>query len=410
MVKFSGALDKKVLKKYYDLPNANPDECQAMYIWIDGTGEGLRCKTKTLSKPPNSIVDLPMWNYDGSSTYQAEGSNSDMYIIPRAMYKDPFRRAPNVLVLCDVYKYDQRVAETNFRSALSKTVERSAVSDHQPLVGFEQELTFMAQDSHPLGWAKMGFPGPQGPYYCAVGANRVFGRDIMESHYRACLYAGLTISGANAGTMPAQWQYQIGPLPGVEAADQCWISRFIMYRVAEEFGVGVSLDPKPVEGDWNGCGCYINFSTKEMREKDGLKHIEEAVENLSLHHLPHIKVYDCCGGEDNKRRLVGDHNTSNFDKFTSGVANRHVSVRIPRAVYDSGKGHLQDRRPAANCDPYRVVLAMMKTVILDEDFETQPAQPSAAVNPAIANLQNPAERKLSHSEVERQRQRRPSAV
>jgi len=44
----------------------------------------------------------------------------------------------------------------------------------------------------------------QGPYYCGVGADKVYGRDIVEAHYRACLYAGINISGENAEVMPAQ--------------------------------------------------------------------------------------------------------------------------------------------------------------------------------------------------------------
>ena len=48
-----------------------------------------------------------------------------------------------------------------------------------------------------------------GPYYCAVGANKVYGRDIAEAHYRACLYAGVKIAGTNAEVMPAQWEYQV---------------------------------------------------------------------------------------------------------------------------------------------------------------------------------------------------------
>ena len=48
-----------------------------------------------------------------------------------------------------------------------------------------------------------------GPYYCGVGANKVYGRDVVEAHYRACLYAGINISGTNAEVMPAQWEYQV---------------------------------------------------------------------------------------------------------------------------------------------------------------------------------------------------------
>ena len=49
-----------------------------------------------------------------------------------------------------------------------------------------------------------GYPAPQGPYYCGVGADKVYGREIVEAHARACMYAGIKISGTNAETMPAQ--------------------------------------------------------------------------------------------------------------------------------------------------------------------------------------------------------------
>ncbi|XP_014204298.1 glutamine synthetase 1, mitochondrial-like isoform X2 [Copidosoma floridanum] len=359
----NAALDKTLLNKFYALPQPE-DRIQAKYIWIDGTGEFLRSKSRTLEFVPKKPEDLPKWQYDGSSTYQAEGENSDIFLLPKAIYKDPFRCNNNILVLCETYLSDMTPTKSNKRAAAAKAMD--LVKKEEPWFGIEQEYTFLDFDGRPLGWPKNGFPAPQGPYYCGVGADKVIGREIVEAHYRACLYAGINISGTNAEVMPSQWEYQVGPSPGISASDELWMSRFILHRIAEEFGVVVTLDPKPMEGHWNGAGAHCNFSTKTMRAENGIKEINRAIEKLSKRHAEHIRAYDPREGKDNERRLTGKCETSSIHDFSSGVANRSVSIRIPRGVAEANKGYLEDRRPSSNCDPYSVCNALVRTCVLNE--------------------------------------------
>ncbi|XP_023317775.1 glutamine synthetase 2 cytoplasmic-like [Trichogramma pretiosum] len=359
----NAAIDKTLLNRYFNLPQPE-NKIQAKYVWIDGTGEGLRSKSRTLDFVPKNPEELPKWQYDGSSTYQAEGENSDIFLKPQAIYKDPFRRNNNILVLCDTYYSDMTPTKSNKRAAAAEAMEM--VKSHDPWFGIEQEYTFLDMDGRPLGWPKNGFPGPQGPYYCGVGADRVIGREIVEAHYRACLYAGVDISGTNAEVMPSQWEYQVGPSLGLKASDDLWISRFILHRLGEEFGVVVTLDPKPMPGHWNGAGAHCNFSTKAMREENGIEEIRRAIEKLSKRHEKHIKAYDPREGKDNERRLTGKCETSSIHDFSSGVANRAVSIRIPRGVAEQNKGYLEDRRPSSNCDPYSVTNALVRTCVLNE--------------------------------------------
>ncbi|XP_067825710.1 glutamine synthetase-like isoform X2 [Heptranchias perlo] len=361
-VAVSSKLNKTVREQYLKLPQEG--KVLVTYVWIDGTGEGLRCKTKTMNYEPKTLKEITEWNFDGSSTDQAEGSNSDMFLIPVRVFRDPFILDPNKLVLCEVLKYNRKPAETNLRHTCKEAMDQA--KDTHPWFGLEQEYSLLGIDGHPYGWPQNGFPGPQGPYYCGIGADKAFGRDIVEAHYKACLYSGVMISGTNAEVMPSQWEFQVGPCEGIEMGDHLWIARYILHRICEDFGVVATFDPKPITGNWNGAGCHANFSTEDMRNEGGLKHIEEAIEKLSKRHPYHICMYDPKGGVDNSRRLTGQHETSSIHDFSAGIANRGASIRIPRQVGQDHCGYFEDRRPSANCDPYAVTEALVRTCILNE--------------------------------------------
>ena len=329
----------------------------AEYIWIDGyqPTANLRSKTKVMDKPITDISEVPNWGFDGSSTQQAKGVDSDCMLMPVSFYKDPIRGGDNILVMCEVMNADGTPHISNFRSKLRILSEKC--EDQEPWFGIEQEYTFF-QGRNPLGWPQGGYPAPQGPFYCGVGADEVYGREIVEDHMEACMEAGIMISGINAEVMPGQWEYQIGPLGPPAAADELWLSRWLLYRIGEDYGVNATLHPKPVKGDWNGAGAHTNFSTKAMREDGGIKVIEEACEKLQKAHKRHIGVY----GAHNEERLTGLLETCSIHEFRYGVSDRGASIRIPMATSQDGKGYLEDRRPSANMDPYQVCMALMATV------------------------------------------------
>lgn len=330
---------------------------KAEYIWLDGQKPtpSLRSKTKILDHEVRAVSDIPDWGFDGSSTMQAEGSSSDCQLKPVFFVPDPIRGTPHILVLCEVLQANGLPHETNTRARARGIAEK--YKDQDAWFGIEQEYTLF-KDGRPLGFPKDGYPGPQGPYYCGVGTDNIVGRALIEDHMEACVKAGLMISGINAEVMPGQWEFQIGPLGPLAVSDQLMVGRWLLQRLGENYGISVSISPKPVAGDWNGAGAHVNFSTKAMREPNGIQVVVDACEKLKLKHSEHIAVY----GADNDKRLTGKHETAPITEFRYGVSDRGASIRIPMSTANNKTGYLEDRRPAANMDPYLVTAKLIETV------------------------------------------------
>jgi glutamine synthetase len=346
---------------------------QAEYIWIDGTEPEplLRSKTRIVKDGKEPEI----WGFDGSSTNQAPGSNSDCVLRPVYTCPDPLRGGDYILVMCEVELTDFTPHPTNTRAKARELAEKYA--DFAPHFGIEQEYTFF-QNGRPLGWPAAGFPEAQGPYYCGVGGEKMPGRDIVEKHTQACLDAGLSIEGTNAEVMMGQWEFQIGVLPAPAIGDEIWVARWLLHRIAEDFGASVSFAAKPMPGDWNGAGAHTNFSTKQTMESwDAIVTCCEALGTRVMEHVTHY-------GYGIQDRLTGKHETAPWNKFSWGDSDRGASIRIPWAVSKARKGWLEDRRPNANMDPYVVSALMIDTTCSalagDKPILFVPSQ--AAVEPA----------------------------
>ena len=343
------------------------DKILLEYIWIDADNNP-RFKTKIVSKDLFEPKKLPDWNFDGSSTGQAEGRDSDVLIRPKKLYPNPFvSYIESYLVMCDCWNKDGTPHLTNQRVKLVETY--SQCRDQEPIFGIEQEYVLFdrmeTNGSAPLPYKWKSYQNPgmgsQGPYYCGVGGGVSLGREVSATHLEMCLKAGLEICGTNGEVMASQWEYQIGPLEPIELSDQLWISRYILHRVSEQFDCVVSLHPKPYKGDWNGSGAHTNFSTLAMRELGGIDEIKSGCEKLAHTHLAHMEVY----GNENEQRMSGQHETSSMDKFTWAISNRGCSVRIPLNVVNDKCGYLEDRRPGSNADPYLVCEKICSTICLN---------------------------------------------
>jgi glutamine synthetase len=310
------------------------------YIWLDGyTPEpNLRSKTKILDYLTENISDLPNWGFDGSSTRQAEGRRSDCVLKPVSIYRDPGRENA-FLVMCEVLNPDGTPHASNNRSSI-KDIETN-------WWGFEQEYVIW-QHFAPVGFYEG--QAPQGKYYCGVGSKQVSMRDLVEEHLDLCLRAGLGITGINAEVLIGQWEFQIFG-KGLNAADQLWIARYLLERTAESYGVTIDYRPKPLKGDWNGSGLHTNFSTQEMRESGDWSVFTRIFDTFEERHKIHMGAY----GSDNDQRLTGLHETQHIDRFSWGVSDRGASIRVSQRTMDEQKGYLEDRRPASNADPYRII-------------------------------------------------------
>jgi glutamine synthetase len=331
------------------------------YVWLDGhkPEPNLRSKVRVITMNFKDEYEdkVPDWSFDGSSTMQAEGYSSDCYLKPVKFYSTQF--GERVYALCEVYNKDGNPHETNDRHKLGE-------EDRNLWVGFEQEYFIRSGHNKPiLGFENGGIIDAQGKYYCGVGG-QIVGRELSDKHLIMCLSYGINVEGTNAEVALGQWEYQIFAKGKKDASDDLWMSRYFLFKLTESYKYQIELHPKPIMSNgWNGSGLHTNFSNKRMREEGGEEYFKSIFRVFESNAKSHIENY----GSDNHLRLTGKYETQSIDKFSWGISDRGASIRVPKSVGETWKGYLEDRRPASNANPYKIMLSISNSLKLAEELD-----------------------------------------
>ena len=306
----------------------------AEYVWLDAENN-FRSKFRVL--PENN---LSSWNYDGSSTGQATTESSEVILKVVYSCKHPF--IDGFIYLCATYDINDNPLSNNYYHNAKKIFDKNNI-ELKPWFGLELDYSIINSNI----------------YYCSPINQPQIGNKIAMEHLEACIKANLNISGINAEVVINQWEFQIGPVEGIDAGNQLMIARYLLNIIASKYDMKINYHPKPFKS-LNGSGCHVNFSTQQMRADNGLEYIYEAINKLSNNHKIHMENY----GIDNKLRMTGKNETANYDNFTWGVGSRNTSIRIGYDTFKNNKGYFEDRRPASNIDPYLVTGLIFNTCCL----------------------------------------------
>ncbi len=325
----------------------------AEYIWLD-VHDKFRSKIRVI----NDNEEITFWNYDGSSTGQAEVDNSEIILKPCKVFNNPLLKNNHKLVVCSTYNINGVPLGNNHRHQ-AEIIFNNKLNE-EPWFGLEQEYYMIdKQTEHIISFKQViGISSTRiGKYYCNPIYQDKITTKIAEEHMMACLEANIKISGINAEVAPSQWEFQIGPSIGIDAGDDMLAARYLLEKIAASYDVFISYHPK-INQILSGSGMHTNFSTKKMREMNGLDEIHRVIENLKKNHIEDMEKY----GKYNNLRLTGSHETANINDFTYGVGCRDTSIRIGYETYKNKCGYFEDRRPAANANPYLVTSSIFLAV------------------------------------------------
>ncbi|CAL1266667.1 unnamed protein product [Larinioides sclopetarius] len=267
---------RKLLTQTFLKLEQPPDKVQCMHVYVDGTLRNFRTKDQTWPQKPRSPDEFPLLEFCGSATDFDVGNLADYYAKPVKLYKDPFRGGPNVLVFCETYSRERLPTFANNRYRLLKA--DSPKLETETTFTFYQSYTFLRkEDGKPLSYMDPAYdPDSKSGFAC--------GRIVAESHYKACLYAGVNMASLEPVTGLGQWRYSVGGSSSpVEIGDDVWMSRFLLVRVAEDFGVAVNFEKEPAHSN-------LLLEVEDIAPEKKLRIVDALLSKFVIKEHRHIQI------------------------------------------------------------------------------------------------------------------------
>jgi glutamine synthetase len=310
-----------------------------VYIWTDAAGQ-FRSKVRWMEGEPTD------WSYDGSSTGQATMESSEVVLKPVMVYMPKAGSDLYNYVLCALRSHAGGTVVGDVFEPLSAE-KRAVLKDVR--VAFEQEFfVFDGVQPYKMGdWTHV----EQGPFYCSVGvAGNGFIEPLVREVFERAVTIGIGATGYNLEVAPAQGEIQVDG-PAFKAACDLVMLRYLLWDTLGRHGLQPNFEPKPLGPHRNGSGLHTNISTDKTMSSGGFDIVKRLMSDLSDAHVAWMPLL----GEGNAARLTGLHETSTMDSFSWAVGSRGSSVRIPYSTARDGFGYFEDRRPAANANPFQIL-------------------------------------------------------
>lgn len=275
-------------------------------------------------------------------------------------------------LICDVALPDGTPFTGDPRYVLRQQIERAQAMGFEMFVGTEPEFFLFERTATGL---VSTVTHDKAGYFDLAPIDK--GERIRREIANKLVEMGFEIEGAHHEVAPGQHEIDFRYAPALETADRIATFKFVVKRVALEYGLIASFLPKPMPGV-NGSGMHCHLSLfqgglnafAEPAREYGLSQTATQFIAGLLDHAQGITAITNPLVNSYKRLVPGFEAPVNIAWSTS---NRSALIRIPSKRGNSTRAEV--RMPDPSCNPYLALAVMLAAGLdgIEHDMEPPPA-------------------------------------